>query len=163
VSVSRREASIAEILAFRGGEHAVIAAIAAETGVEPPRGPGAVFAEGAAILALRPGVWWIFDAPDASRARLAASLEGRAALVDQSGGRVVFDLSGGGVDALLARGCALDLDRFGPGSAAVTSIGQIGVVLWRGPAATHLAAPRSMAGSFAQWISRAGRAVPSAG
>ncbi|MEO6207806.1 MAG: sarcosine oxidase subunit gamma family protein [Candidatus Limnocylindrales bacterium] len=80
---------------------------------------------------------WLIAGPRGSAAATETAINEAAAgafvtSVDVSDNRIVVEVSGRGSRALLAFGCALDLDprRFGPGSCAQTMVARAGVVLW---------------------------------
>lgn len=88
------------------------------------------------VLWLGPDEWLIVG-PVGSAATTEAAIRDAAGgafvtTVDVSDNRVVVEVAGRDAQALLAFGCALDLDsrRFGPGSCAQTMVARAGVVLW---------------------------------
>lgn len=101
-------------------------------------------------LAVKPATGWRFT--DELRAAIGDS----AAICDQSSGYGVLRLSGPNVRDVLAKGVPLDLDpaAFGPNGAAVTLAAHIGIMLWQVDSAPtyNIAVPRSMAGSFWDWL-----------
>ncbi|WP_374409951.1 sarcosine oxidase subunit gamma [Novosphingobium colocasiae] len=132
--------------------------LGAALGLSPPDGPGAAFAGSRTVIATGPGTWLVLDdhAGADFAGRLAETLAGIAAVSDQSGSYLVHALSGPAARALLQRGLAIDLhpDAFGPGSAAISQIAHIGVVLWQvDDAPTYrIAVWRSYAESFRHWL-----------
>jgi sarcosine oxidase subunit gamma len=93
-----------------------------------------------------------------------------ASVSDQSSGYAVLRVTGPTARHLLSRGAFIDFHPsvFGPGSAAVTTIAHIGVVLWQlDDAPTYdVALFRSYAESFWHWIETTCAAVgikPTAG
>lgn len=101
-------------------------------------------------LASRPGGGWRFAA------ELGVTLAGLASVADQSSGYAVLRLSGQKVRDVLAKGVPIDLDGsvFGPGDAAVTLAGHVGIVLWQvaDDPVYDIAVFRSMAGDFWHWL-----------
>ena len=98
------------------------------------------------------GRWFVVATGDAARLvdLLQAELGGLASILDQSDGQVAIGLAGGGVRAMLAKGCALDLhpDSFKPGEATVTLFGHVPVQLTRTSADDYeILVPRSYAAS----------------
>jgi sarcosine oxidase subunit gamma len=87
---------------------------------------------------------------------LAASLAGLASIADQSSSYAVLRIKGVSAREILSRGAFIDFDPsvFGPGSAAVTTISHIGVLIWQvDDAPTYdVALFRSYAGSFWHWM-----------
>lgn len=140
--IERSGLALATVMARKGADHAAIQAAAG--GKMIPTGPGTWLAEGDAEL-------------------LAVRLAGLAYVSDQSGGYIVHRVAGPATRALLQKGVAIDLDptAFGPGSAAVTVIAHIGVILWQvDDAPTYdLALFRSFAGSFQHWVSAAAQGL----
>ncbi|WP_308420211.1 sarcosine oxidase subunit gamma [Pseudoclavibacter endophyticus] len=81
-------------------------------------------------------------------------------VVDVSANRTTIELRGPGARAVLAKGCALDLhDRAMPaGSAYVTEVGRIPVVLWRVEPERYVLLPRaSFAEHLVRWLIDASR------
>lgn len=156
VSISERSSlGLATVMARRGVGGA---AIAAAIGLEPSSGPGRTAGPDFALIGTGPGVWLALaeSPPESWPDALEQQLAGLCAISDQSGGYVVFRLSGPGARELLQRGAAIDLHPavFGPGSAATTVIAHIGVILWRPDASEsfEVAVFRSYASSFRHWL-----------
>src|SRR4051794_2416543 len=97
---------------------------------------------GATVLWLGPDEWLVLGASE-------ADFPAAAATVDVSANRVAFELGGEDAAAVLAQGCALDLDRFEPGRCAQTLLGRAQVILLRPDAATFLILVRP---SFAPYL-----------
>lgn len=98
------------------------------------------------------GVWLVFaDLPD---------LPG-AAVTDQASGHAIVEIEGAGVRDVLARLCPLDLRpaRFGDGASHRSLIGHVIVHITRIGETFRLMAPRSMAGTLIEDLSRAMRNV----
>jgi heterotetrameric sarcosine oxidase gamma subunit len=103
-----------------------------------------------AALGMGPGRWMFLHA---SPQTLVEAFAGLASLSDHSDGYAVFEI--GGVDArrALAKGVPLDLEMFGAGDAAVTTIAHIGAIVWKsGPERFTIAVFRSYAASFWHWL-----------
>ena len=132
--------------------------LSAAVGVSLPQGPGAALAGSRTVIATGPGTWLVLENSAGAdfAGRLAETLAGIAAVSDQSGSYLVHALSGPAARALLQRGLAIDLhpDAFGPGSAAISQIAHIGVVLWQVDKAPtyRIAVWRSYAESFRHWV-----------
>jgi heterotetrameric sarcosine oxidase gamma subunit len=141
------------------------AAIGAALGLMPPEGPGRVGDGRLALIGTGPGTWLaLTEAPEPDWSlQLAHKLTGLASVSDQSGGYMLFRISGNGARTLLQRGAFIDFhpDVFRPGSAATTVIAHIGVILWqRDDAPTfEVATFRSYAHSFRRWIETAAAAL----
>ena len=87
---------------------------------------------------------------------LASSLIGLASVSDQSSTYAVLRISGPSARQILSRGAFIDFAPlvFGAGSAAVTVISHIGVIVWQvdDVPTFEVALFRSFAGSFWHWI-----------
>jgi sarcosine oxidase, subunit gamma len=91
-------------------------------------------------------------------AELAAALAGAladapGAVVDLSANRTAFELSGPSAREVLEKGCPLDLHQrsFGTGTAYLTLVGPVPVVLWKLADERYRILPRS---SFADFLGR---------
>jgi sarcosine oxidase subunit gamma len=89
-----------------------------------------------AVRAAGPGQWFVVgDRPLSAREflTLETRLAGKAALVDQSHGRIRISVSGIHAEAMLAKGTAVDLNKqsFSAGQTAMTLVGHISVHLTR--------------------------------
>jgi sarcosine oxidase subunit gamma len=105
-------------------------------------------------LWLGPDEWLIASLRD----RLGAARAIHGTITDLSHGRAVLRLCGREARAVLAKGCALDLDlrAFPPNACAQTAIAKINVVIDNAaPGAFDLYCSRSYAGSFWDWITEA--------
>ena len=95
-----------------------------------PAGPNTTAeVAGATVLWLGPDEWLVLGATE-------ADFRDAAAAVDVSANRVGLELAGDDAAEVLARGCALDLDRFEPGQCAQTLLARAQVVLYRPDEAT---------------------------
>ena len=84
-----------------------------------------------------------------------AALAEYASLSDQGGSRAIVKLSGPKLRDVLRKGCMIDLhpSAFLPGDVALTQIAHIGVHFWRRQDGSfEIAVPRSLAGSFWNWL-----------
>lgn len=110
------------------------------------------------MIAVAPDTWLALgEAPgDEWRESLERELDGLASMSDVSGAYLLFRIAGERARDLLQRGIFIDLhpSLFGPGSAAVTRIGHVDVILWQLSEAPEfdLAVPRSLAASFGHWL-----------
>lgn len=127
-------------------------------GIDLPQRPAVTLSHGSTAVATGAGTWLLVEdqaAPDWAR-NLATRIGATASLVDQSSGYAVLRLSGEGARALLSRGAFIDLhpDAFSPGSAAVTLIAHMGIILWQREASPtyEVALFRSLADSFWHWL-----------
>ena len=146
---------LATLMARKGVDHL---RLGEALGVSAPTSCSFAGNDNVALIGTGPGVWlafseqsdpeWIDD--------LSRRLSGIASVSDQSGGYVIFRISGPSARPLLQRGAFIDLDAsaFFPGSAATTMIAHIGVTLWQvdGTPAFDVALFRSFAKSFRDWI-----------
>lgn len=140
------------------GKHVDYARLGEALGVSAPNGCSFVANDNLMLIGTGPGVWmalseqpypeWIGD--------LSRRLSGIASVSDQSGGYVIFRISGPSARSLLQRGAFIDLDpsAFVPGSVATTVIAHIGVILWQidSTPVFEVALFRSFAKSFLDWI-----------
>ena len=150
----RRGLGLAAVMARAGADEAVLGA---RLGAVPPSGPRTAPAGDLLLVGVGPGAWLaVLEGGAPAVEALEAELAGSASVSDQSAGYVVFRLSGEGARRLLQAGAFIDLDAdaFPAGSAAVTAIAHMGVILWAAdPApAFDLAVFRSLAGSFRDWL-----------
>ncbi len=146
---------LATMMARKGVDPAAIGAV---LGVNLRDGPYCSTGDDIALLGTGPGSWLV--QADAAPADWAADLRDRlgslASVSDQSGGYVIFRLSGPDARTVLQRGAAIDFDpaAFAPGSVATTVIAHIGVIIRQiDDAPTYdVALFRSFAGSFRHWF-----------
>jgi sarcosine oxidase subunit gamma len=164
--VLRRDAlALVSVIARKGQAGGVRARIKARLGLDLPGGRSAVRDGDFAAIGTAPGAWLIVaEAKEAFADELARTLDGVAAVIDQSGAYQVVRLSGPALRDILAKGVALDFhpETFGPGAAAVTLADHINVILWRvdsGEAFTlDLVIPRSVFGDFWAWLTESAAA-----
>jgi sarcosine oxidase subunit gamma len=111
-----------------------------------------------AALWLGPDEWLILGPPGSQGdivEELDAALDGtHHSVVDVSDNRVALELGGPGVNALLAKGCSLDLDprAWGVGSCAQTMLGRAQVILHERTATTGLLVRPSFADYLVDWL-----------
>ena len=156
------EAGIATVTARKGRVSAVASALAGELSLTPPDGPAVASACSESTIScvgIGPGRWLVVAhrMPGGGMEGILGPVVGdAAAVVDQSHGLALVRLAGGGVRETLAKGTGVDLHPrvFGVGRAGTTSIAHIGVTFWctSEPSEFHLTVPRSMAGSFWDWL-----------
>lgn len=128
-------------------------------GAALPEGPTVVSGKDVMFIGTGPGQWLAVSEAHRNEdlaAHLAAKLEGRASVADQSSGRGALRLSGPRARDCLARGLAIDLDPrvFPAGSAATSTLSHMGAALWREGEAEHfdIVLNRSMADSLWRWL-----------
>ena len=127
-------------------------------GIDLPDRPALRRGRAGAFIGVGPGRWLALrDAGDPPLARmLAHDFDGLAAVADQSDAYAVCRLAGRHARDALAKGATIDLHprAFPPGSAAVTSVAGIGVVMWLVDQAPsfEVAVARSLASSFWYWL-----------
>ena len=98
--------------------------------------------------------WLVIDQGAAGEG-VARAVEGLAGLaaVSQAGGALAIRLEGARVEALMAKGCVLDLDRFKAGHCATTLMAHTRILLLRtGDRQFDLIIPSSHAASFWEWL-----------
>lgn len=150
--------AMATIMARKGVR---AAALGERLGLEPPAGPRSASGDGLSLVGVGPGVWLAIagDAGPSWVESLRERLAGAASVSDQSAGYLVFRLRGEAARELLQKGAFIDLhpSAFQPGSAAVTVIAHMGVILWQVDDAPTFdcAVFRSYAGCFRDWIAAA--------
>jgi heterotetrameric sarcosine oxidase gamma subunit len=165
IARERRGLAIATVMARKGQGAALASAVKEQFDINLPLGPHGSGSDATSFLGTGPGRWLVtHDAGTSGFVRqLAQQLEGLASVVDQSDGVGVLRLSGPALLDVLAKGVAIDLDAaaFPAGSVAATQIAHIGVTLWKVDEAPtfHVAAARSMAGSFLHWLEASSAAV----
>jgi methylglutamate dehydrogenase subunit D len=157
IIVEREGFGIATVMARKGVTPAMVGST---LGLDAPRGPRS--ASGAVtLLGTGPGTWMAVTdhaAPDWAD-ELALKLKGVASVSDQSGGYVIFGISGPEARSTLQKGVFIDLDEsaFGPGSVATTVVAHIGIILWQADSAPsfEVALFRSFSHSFREWLDAA--------
>lgn len=146
------------VIAQRGKEAAVAAALAVELGVVPPDRPAITLNRDCAAVWCGPGQWLLMaprSAGTAFRDRVTTAAGSSAALIEQSDSRVYVSLHGPKVRQTLEKLVGIDIDEsvFASGAAAMTAMAHIAVHVWReadrdGCPAFVIAGPQSMAGSL---------------
>ena len=126
-------------------------------GADLPERCGEVTAAGSrSALWLGPDEWLVVadDRDEGLAGELHAALDGGpGSVVDVSANRTTLELRGPAARATLQKGCPVDLHprAFGPGTAVLTNLGPVPVVLWQTGASTYRLLPRS---SFADYVTR---------
>jgi len=154
----RNGLGIATIM-LRSGHHAALAQrIEAMFGLTLPEGPRRSAAGAMSMIGTGPRTWLLMreSAPPDWATALISDFIDIASVSDQSSSYAVMRITGGATRDFVSRGATLDLhpDVFGTGSAAVTMIAHIGVILWQVDDAPsyEIAVFRSFAGSFWHWL-----------
>jgi sarcosine oxidase subunit gamma len=149
-------ATLVQVTARKGRQADLSAVVAATLTLDLPRSGRVAAASGRMALWIQPGCWLISGPQgeqDSLPASLKDSLRGIGAVIDQSHGRCLFELSGVYAQQVLARLCRLDLhDRaFPPGSSAVTLVGHVSCQLYRigGPVPSF---GLIVGSTFAEWL-----------
>lgn len=150
----------ATVIAGRGLAATVAAKAGSAFGTTPVDGPKHTEAGDIAFLGIGPGRWLALaeGSGDALVERLEGALAPEASIVDQSGGQVVFEVSGGATVEMAAKILSLDLDLavFPVGVVATTIADHVGVTLWRiAPDAFGFIVGRSYAGAFERVLAAA--------
>lgn len=159
-ATARANLGLATLEVRKGQETALETAVQTAYGAALPEGPSATGGGDVRFIGVGPGQWFAVSETlqnETLADDLAGKLKGLASVTDHSSGRAVLRLEGPHVRALLAKGVAIDLDPrvFADGAAAVTTIGHMGVLLWRDGEAFDVAVFRSVAGSFCAWLEAA--------
>lgn len=156
LAIIERLATLVQVTARKGLHAELAAAIARTLGLDLPEPGHVATISDKAALWLQPGSWLI-EAPAGQRGELphtlAEALKGIAAVVDQSHGRCVIEISGAEARAVLARLCRLDLHErvFAPGHSAATLVGHVSCLIHRLDCETPCF--RLLVGStFAEWL-----------
>jgi sarcosine oxidase subunit gamma len=147
-------------LAVRNGRQAELTAYVLEHhGLRLPAGPSRVAGAERSAIGIGPGRWLIIGEtadPDALRRAMAIEFDGLAAVADLSDAFAVLRLSGTRARDVLAKGLPIDVHErcFGPGDAASSPVALIAIHLWQidDVPTYEIAVPRSLAGSFAEWL-----------
>jgi heterotetrameric sarcosine oxidase gamma subunit len=132
----RPQVSLACVMARKGHRDAVAQTVRAAFGLTLPVSPRYVTDGSTAFVWAGPGHWLaLADNDDALtfEARLRDRLPNCASICGQSDGRCIIRISGPNARDALAKVVPIDLHprEFGPGHAAVTLAGHIGIHLWQ--------------------------------
>lgn len=161
--------AIAQVMARKGRAADAAAATERAFGTALPRLPRIVSGGALDFVWCGPERWLVFaagrQAADAGgvEALLEPVFRGLASVSDQSGSRVLIELSGVKAPDVLARGLPVDLHprTFGPGHAALCRASYVPLLLWQRNADPTfvLAVPRSYAEGFRQLLLTSADAV----
>ena len=165
--IARREGlALANVIARRGQASALLVRVKDRFGFDLPNGPLCARNVDIAAIGTAPGAWLIVAeaATENFIDDLTRTLDGAAAVIDQSGAYQVLRLSGPALRDILAKGVPLDFhpEAFGLGAAAVTLADHVNIILWRvdsGEALSlDIAVPRSVFGDFWSWLTESAAA-----
>lgn len=152
--------SIATIAERRSGSSGLAEIMAVTHGLTLPRQPAHVSSGHVDVVCTGPGRWLALSVRPGLADDLARNLNGVASVTEQSDAFVLVHLSGAQARRCLAKGLPVDLDPavFGPGHAATSVIGHIGVTLWCLDATPRFALliARSYWVSFMAWLIASG-------
>lgn len=140
---------VTSIAPYAGKDKQVSAALKDQIGVGLP-GVGRSLRKGDALIQWAGHRTWFL--------RAAASLDGLAAVTDQSDAWAIAELAGAGAEDVLARLVPVDLraGTFKKGHTARTLLGHMNVLITRtGPQAFQIMAMRSMAGTLVHELEQA--------
>lgn len=160
VSIAESTRGAMGLIAARKGSGPDLVRAAAAAGLDLPTLPRWVKARDLTVLWAGPGQWLVrrpgsFTDLESQLSGLAAS----ASLIDQSHARAALTVSGPKVRDALAKGFEIDLHprAFRTGDVAVTAAVGIAALIWQldDRPTYEIAVPRSMAGSFWDWLSDA--------
>lgn len=147
--------TMVEIAAWDDAGDRIVQAVKDATGLTlPTEAHGAILEGKHSALWLGPNRWLFLSTEDC-RAVLHKALDGIAAVIDQSHGRTVLELSGPSVTALLSKGCSLDFhpSAFPPGRCKATYFAHLSVLIQRlEEQRFRLYLPRSFAASGWEWV-----------
>lgn len=149
----------------RGLDEQLAQCVSSQFNVELPSGPTRSSYKDISFVGIGPGTWLCCrqGATPTWVGELTSQVAGLASVSDQSSGYTVLRLSGAAARVLLSRGAFIDLDAlvFGSGSAAVTDIAHIGVIMWQldDVPTYEVAIFRSLTESFLHWIEMTSAAI----
>lgn len=149
---------LASVQARAGQAANAAAAIRQSFGVCLPDAPRIVAGNDMSFVWSGPDHWLALSRPAATgiEARLAASLQGLAAVCDQSDSRIMLEVRGAKLREVLAKGVSLDLHprAFSMGAAALTSVSHVSLQFWQteDAPAFRLLVARSYFQSFWRWL-----------
>ncbi|MGQ0676164.1 MAG: sarcosine oxidase subunit gamma [Rhodospirillales bacterium] len=159
VLIRRRRMEVVQVTARRELVDACSGAAATVAGFRLLGPNRAVYGGETAAVWIQPRTWLImrpWREEGALYRALLAACRANGAVVDQTGGKAVLRVSGRHGRAALEKGCRVDLHprAFKPGSAAVTPIAHINVVLAQADDAPSydLVLPSTFAETFLEWL-----------
>lgn len=157
---------ILHVAAYKGAAQRVSEALSTLLGCAITLQPRATFTSSATVLWNGPGQWLV-NFPETDRLHriqsLRHSIGAHGSIVDQSDGRAFFQITGDRVHDVLAKLIGIDLhpESFSMGACALTPVGHVPALFWRGPdrgteSVFALAVPRSYAHSVVEYVQSAG-------
>lgn len=151
------DGTLVRLAARRGGAVALRAGLQASLGLDLPEGPCVSGSEARCVVGIGPDTWLVRGIEAASLQEAAGDA---ASLFDWSDSRALLRIGGPDWRAALAKTLPIDLhpSRFGPGRAATTRAGHIGITLWQtaGSATVTTAVPRSLAADLLHGLLQCG-------
>ncbi len=159
VLIRERRMEVVQIIARRERVDACAGAITSATGLRL-RGPNAAVHAGEfSALWIQPRNWLVmrpWQGEGGLFRLLRAACGQNGAVVDQAGGKTILRISGRHARTVLEKGCRVDLHGsvFAPGSAAVTPIAHVNVVLTQADdqPSYDLVLPSTFAETFLEWL-----------
>jgi sarcosine oxidase subunit gamma len=160
VTITKRsDLAVFSLIARKGQSAALSKRLVEHHGLALPDGPRRVGGAELSAIGIGPERWLLVSEiadSDVLYRRMAADIEGLAAMADLSDALPILRLSGPQARAVLAKGLPIDLHPrcFGLGDAASSAAALIPLHLWQldDTPTYELAVPRSMARSFAAWL-----------
>ncbi len=159
IGIAEANLAIVQVQARRGRGAEAAAAFQAQFGSALPAPGRFVHTTNASAVCIGPDTWLVtapFVSEGALAQRLESALSGIAAITDQSHGKTALRISGEKARAMLEKGCRVDLHprSFGVGSAAVTPIDHVTVVLAQTDEAPtyYLIAPSTLVRSLLDFL-----------
>lgn len=157
----REYASCIQASPWRGQRDHTARALQSRFGVLPAATPGVIQgSDNVIIMWDGPEGWLVLDRTAAITCKsLIEELDGRCAVVDQSDGRALIELSGPHARDVLAKGMEPDFhDKAFPiGAAAIGKLCHLVCHVWRLDDHFGLLVPRSTAGDVWHWLVESGR------
>jgi sarcosine oxidase subunit gamma len=159
LKLAERQAGLVAVAARRGQEARLDEMLRALLGIGLPQARHAVAAGDCAALWTGPAMTLLRAPPARLQGLRAAIPRGVAAVIDQSGGYAIMELSASKSAAVLAKACRIDLhpSAFAPGDCVRTLMAQTPTILHQLDASPsyELIVPRTLARSFAEFLIRA--------
>jgi sarcosine oxidase subunit gamma len=150
---------LCSVLARKDAEELIAERVRLAFGITLPKTPRHANLGVIAFAWVGPSHWLAMgDGMDAQmfEIQLRSALAGAASVINQSDARTIVRISGPRARDALAKGILIDLDpsAFGPGDAAVTTCGHIGVHFWQcDPTPLYeFAVPSSFTVAFWEWL-----------
>ena len=158
--VARQNTTSVQVLAFKNQHAATAEALTKALGIEASTTPGVCNSkDNTQVVWNGPNQWMVISEGDGADALLETvqnAVGEKAAVVDQSHGRVGLRISGEHARYIMQKNCALDLHprSFGPGSAAQTMVAHVGALVIQvdDQPAYDMFVNRSFARSFAHSV-----------